>query len=247
MLLAVTDGCGGDGGDQSDASLLEDTPWVLVSGAGIELPGDVSPSATFSDGRMAGSTGCNRYSATYVLDGDRLHLDPAIATRMACLPPLDALESSYLTALDNVERWEVDDEILTLSDGDGNEVLRFEAADLVGSWQATGLLQGDAFKSIIVGSKITATFAEDGTLTGSAGCNRYQSRYVVDRGAEVTIELPLATKSYCATPKGVMKQEQTFLRLLPRAFTFHVDGKTLELTDADGKRLVAFVRQVGRE
>src|SRR5262245_47359390 len=92
VLLAATNGCGGGGGDggKSDASLLEDTPWVLVSGDGIELPDGASPSATFSEGRMAGSTGCNRYSAPYTLDGDRLELGAAITTKIACLPPLDS-------------------------------------------------------------------------------------------------------------------------------------------------------------
>ena len=247
MLLAVATGCGGGGGgDDSTASpsLLEDTFWVLVSGEGIEIPKGVSPSATFFEGRMAGSTGCNRYRAPYSVDGDKLQLEAAVSTKMACLPALDALERSYIDALDRVERWRVDGEALSLGDGDGNEVLRFQkSAGPAGSWRATGILEGDAFKSLVAGTEITATFGEDGTLTGSAGCNRYQSRYVVDRGQELTIELPLATKSYCAAPKGVMIQEQTFLALLSRALRFHVDGRMLVLTDGVGKRLVDFERK----
>ena len=247
MLLAVAAGCGGGdgGGDDSTASPspLEDASWMLVSGEGIEIPRGGSPSATFAGGVMGGSTGCNRYSAPYSVDGDKLQLDAAVSTKMACPPALDALERSYLAALDRVERWQVEDEVLSLSDGDGNELLRFQkAAGPIGSWRATGLLEGDAFKSLVAGTEITATFGEDGTLTGSAGCNRYQSRYVVDRGQELTIELPLATKSYCATPKGVMKQEQSYLTLLPSVVKFQLDGRTLELTDADGKRLVHFER-----
>jgi heat shock protein HslJ len=246
-LLAVAAGCGGDGGGDdstASASLLEDTSWMLVSGEGVEIPKGVSPSATFAGGSMAGSTGCNRYSAPYAVDGDKLQLDAAISTKMACPPALDALERSYLAALDRVERWQVEDEVLSLSDGDGNELLRFQkTAGPVGSWRATGILEGDAFKSLVAGTEITATFGEDGTLTGSAGCNSYQSRYVVDRGRELTIELPLSTRSYCAMPKGVMKQEQSFLSLLPEAFRFQVDGRMLELTDADGKRLVDFERK----
>ena len=193
---------------------------------------------------MAGSTGCNRYSAPYSVDGDELQLDAAVSTRMACPPALDALERSYLAALERVERWQVEREILSLSDGDGNELLRFrKIAGPVGSWRATGILEGDAFKSLVAGTEITATFGGDGTLNGSAGCNRYQSRYIVDPGRKLTIEVPLATKSYCATPKGVMKQEQSFLTLLPRAFRFQVDGGMLELTNADGKRLVDFERR----
>jgi heat shock protein HslJ len=114
-------------------------------------------------------------------------------------------------------------------------------ASPVGSWRATGLLQGDGFTTRIAGTEITATFGDDGALTGSAGCNRYQSRYTVD-GGELTIEEPVATKRYCATPDGVMVQEQSFLSLLPSAARFEVAGRTLELTDADGKRLVELER-----
>ena len=217
---------------------------MLVSGEGVEIPKGVSPSATFVRGSMAGSTGCNRYSAPYSVDGDKLRMDAIVSTKMACPPALDALERSYLAALDRVERWQVEGDVLSLSDGDGNELLRFQkTGGPVGSWRATGILEGGAFKSLVAGTEITATFGGDGTLNGSAGCNRYQSRYIVDRGWELTIELPLATKSYCATPKGVMKQEQSFLTLLPRAFRFQVDGRMLELTDADGKRLVHFERR----
>ena len=248
MLLAIATGCGGgDGGDDSTASpsLLEDTSWMLVSGGGIEIPKGVSPSATFARGLMAGSTGCiNRYSAPYSVDGDKLQLEAAVSTKLACLPALDALEHSYLAALDRVERWQVEDEALSLSDGDGNELLRFQkSAGPVGSWRATGILEVDAVKSLVAGTEITATFGEDGTLSGSAGCNRYQSRYVVDRGQELTIELPLATKSHCATPKGVMEQELSFLALLSSAFRFKVDGRMLVLTNGVGKRLVDFERK----
>jgi heat shock protein HslJ len=44
---------------------------------------------------------------------------------MACPPPLDALERAYLDALASVARWHVADEMLSLADADGNELLRF--------------------------------------------------------------------------------------------------------------------------
>lgn len=220
-------------------SPLEDTPWVLVSGSNVEIPDDVWPSAVFQEGRVAGSTGCNRFGAPYTADGDKIDLGAAFSTKMACAPPLDALERSYLAALHNVERWHVDDNVLSLSDGGGNELLRYHVGSPVGTWHATGLLQGDAFTSLVAGTEITATFGKDGALAGSGGCNSYHSRYTVDR-ATLTIDPPGATRKLCGSPEGVMEQEQAYLSLLPSVTGFNLGGHTLELTAVDGTALVQF-------
>jgi hypothetical protein len=41
----------------------------------------------------------------------------------------------------------------------------------------------------------------------------------------------------------VDRQEQSFLTLFPSVVKFQLDGRTLELTDADGERLVDFERK----
>ena len=43
-----------------------------------------------------------------------------------------------------------------LSDGDGEELLRFEVASIVGEWTVTGVNTGDAVVSPIVGTELTA-------------------------------------------------------------------------------------------
>jgi heat shock protein HslJ len=106
---------------------LEQTNWTLESASGFELPAGASASATFADGRIAGSTGCNRLTAACTFDGDRLELGPIASTRMACAPPLMALEQAYLDALGRVARWRIDDRALSLRDEHGAELLRFAA------------------------------------------------------------------------------------------------------------------------
>jgi heat shock protein HslJ len=239
LLLVVADGCGGNG--KTATSKLEDTPWVLVSGRNIDVPNGVWPSAVFREGRAAGSTGCNRFGAPYTLDGDKIELGEAFATKMSCGPQLDDLERSYFSALHKVERWHVDDDVLSLSDADGNELLRYHVAIPVGEWHATGLLQGDAFTSLAAGTEISATFGKDGTLAGSGGCNRYHSHYTVDR-ATLTIDPPAATRKSCGAPEGVMEQEQAYLSLLDSVAGFDLAGRTLELSSADGTALVQFAR-----
>ncbi len=108
---------------------LATTAWVLESAPGIDLPAGGSASATFADGRVSGSTGCNRFTAAYTLEGDQLELGMIASTRMACAPPLLALEQAYVAALGRVARWRIEGEDLTLSDAQGNELLRFAPGD----------------------------------------------------------------------------------------------------------------------
>jgi heat shock protein HslJ len=240
LLIGLAVGCGDDGG--ADASQLEDTPWVLTSGSGITLPASVAPSALFSAGEVSGSTGCNQYSGPYELDGDSLDVGTLTQTLIACVPPRDAIETAYVRALGQVASWSVEGNELMLSDGDSEEVLRYAAGSIVADWNVTGILSGDAFSSPIAGTEVTATFAEDGKLTGSAGCNNYTTSYTTER-ATIEIEPAAATKKFCPEPQGVMDQEAAFLSALADAASYRVDGATADLLNAEGQRLVGFERR----
>lgn len=236
--------CGGDdgGGRSADAALLEGQPLVLVSG--VDLPQDaavVRPSATFENETVSGSTGCNRYTAGFTIDGNALGIGEIATTRMACAPPADAIERAYLAAFGQVAGWRTEDDEFVLVDADEAELLRYERATPLGSWQVTGLLSGDAFASPIAGTELTATFADEGRLSGSSGCNPYRGTYTTDKGAIEIADLAGERKA-CPEPTGVMEQEATYLDLLASVAAFRVDGAALELLDVDRKRLVAFTR-----
>jgi heat shock protein HslJ len=245
LVPGLLTACAGDDGGSSssaDAALLEGQPLVLVSG--IALPQDVAvarPSATFENETVAGSTGCNRYTAGYTIDGDSLAIGEIATVRMACAPPADAIERAYLAAFGQVTGWRTEDEELVLVGDDDAELLRYERATPVGSWQVTGLVSGDAFTSPLGGTELTAMFGEDGMLSGSSGCNTYTSEYTTDKGA-IEIAAVAGTKKACAEPAGVMEQEATYLTLLPTAVKFRFDGRALELLNVDDKRLVSFTR-----
>ena len=78
VVLTTLAGCGGGGGGEDEAPVdpatLESTPWLLASGIDVEGWEAVAPSATFERGRVAGSTGCNRFGGAYTVDGDALEL-----------------------------------------------------------------------------------------------------------------------------------------------------------------------------
>jgi heat shock protein HslJ len=129
LLVGLAVGCGGDDGGGANTASFEGQPWVLVSG--IPLPQDVAikwPTATFENGMVSGSTGCNQYTGRYTTnpDADVLELGELATTRMACAPPADTIERSYLDSLGKVAKWFMDDEEFVLADAEDAELLRYK-------------------------------------------------------------------------------------------------------------------------
>ena len=239
LLAVLAAGCGG--GSSGDPADIENKPWQLTSATGLTIPDGVVPSAAFSNGNVFGTAGCNTYRASYTLDGDSLEIGEPAGTLIGCPPPVDEFERAYLDALDQIATWELDGEELVLSDADGNEVLRYEVASITGNWTVTGVNTGDAVVSPIVGTELTAMFADDGSLTGSAGCNSYTTSYTADAG-DIEIEPAASTKKLCPEPAGIMEQEAAYLAALGAAATYGFNGPTMGVSDSEGKKLVTFTR-----
>jgi len=239
LALGQAAGCGGAGGDDDEAESFVGVP---VVSSGVDLAGrDAVPSATFTHDTVAGSTGCNRFTAPYTLDGEAMEIGTIATTRMACPPPADAVERAHLTALGRVAAWHLDGSDLVLAGDDHYEVLRYEEASPVGDWKVTAFLTGDAVTSPLPGTTITANFADGGTQTGSSGCNAYQTSFTLGRGS-IEIAPPASTESACAAPEGVIDQEASCLAALPTAVGYRVDGGVLALLSAEGTSVVSYSR-----
>jgi heat shock protein HslJ len=105
----------------SSAELAE-TRWVLVElgGEPVEQAGERAPHLALdqAESRAYGSGGCNRFTGSFELSGDELKFGPIVATRMACSDPVMGVEAAFFDSLASVTRYEVNGEILGLSDGD---------------------------------------------------------------------------------------------------------------------------------
>ena len=239
LVAGFAAGCGSDTGTSgADPSALEGTPWVLAEGADA-APKGVAQSIRFDAGKVSGSTGCNRFTSSYTLDGSALKIGMIATTLIGCPPPLATAEKAYLAALAKVAAWKTDADGLVLSDAAGAQLLRYTAASITGDWEVTAFLRGNGFSTPVAGTKLTATFAADGTLSGSGGCNRYTAKYTADAG-KLTITAPASTKKLCPEPADVMAQEAAFLTVLPTATGYEVAGTSLDLLRADGTRAVSF-------
>lgn len=72
----------------------------------------------------------------------------------------------------------------------------------------------------------TITFAEDGTVSGNAGCNRFTGTYTTD-GSDISIGPLAATLMACE--ENVMNAEATFLVRLQAAVSYKATKKTLKV------------------
>lgn len=110
---------------------LNDLEWRLVSfGEHDPLPQDVEITAAFTDGRVSGSGGCNRYNAEYVVTGAGIEISEIMGTRMACPEPAASLETEYFGALVEAELFVLDGDRLTIKSRAG-DVLTYEASGVV--------------------------------------------------------------------------------------------------------------------
>jgi heat shock protein HslJ len=73
-----------------------------------DFSGEVGKAARFlqfrSDGKVGGSTGCNRFAGTYSQDGFVVNIGTLATTRRACLPEAMKREQQFLALLSKVRR-----------------------------------------------------------------------------------------------------------------------------------------------
>jgi len=98
--------------------------WSLVELGGEKpaLPEGASvPSLRFDAAarRVSGTSGCNNFAGSYTQSGPALRFSLLATTRMACAPPLDALEARFLDALNRTTGFKVEGNLLELRDGRG--------------------------------------------------------------------------------------------------------------------------------
>jgi heat shock protein HslJ len=238
---------------------LDGTTWALVSyrGSGGEmvevLPGS-EVSAVFQDGHLGGSAGCNSYFGQYTTQGAKTSIEVGGSTMMFCAPQevMDQ-ESAYLAALGQAGFYLVKGDELEIADASGKPLLSYavqQPTPLVGTnWQLTGYNNGKGgFSSAIFGTEITAFFGEDGTLSGSAGCNDYNTAYEISgppdaASGSISIGMVATTQMMCGQPEGIMDQERAYLVALQSVTSYEIEGERLTMYDHQGTRMLAFMVQ----
>lgn len=228
------------------AGSIVGTTWLL-STLGGEAPSEGSTVTVHfaDDGALFGSGGCNRFAGTYEIDGSALTVGDALpSTMMACDEAVMEQESAFFAALVDAREFAVADDSLTLSDEAGAELATFTAQsqDLADTtWTITSYNAGSAAVSLLEGTEADLAFADDGTISGTGGCNRLLGSYTAGDGT-ISFGTIATTQMACEAPVGLMDQEAAIVAALESAATFSVEGDTLEMRTADDAIAVQFTR-----
>ncbi len=74
----------GCGGAILSPQTLEGTDWTIIRVREMDALSDRPANIAFSNGRISGTSGCNRFSGPYDVNTTALTLGPVAATKMAC-------------------------------------------------------------------------------------------------------------------------------------------------------------------
>lgn len=105
---------------ESILQYISDNSWKLIMLNGVSQDyGDASIAFDFTEHRISGSTGCNRYFGGFKLESDFISFNQMGVTRMACDAETNKIENAFLKAIsDKNLRFKVADQTLNLYDGD---------------------------------------------------------------------------------------------------------------------------------
>ena len=185
-----------------------------------------------ADGTAAIGADCNRVTATYTTDGQRITITPGISTAAACPP--DSQADPFVQQLSNAAVFFFQGGELFIDQAADAGTMRF-ATNIVAPAPESGS-GGDvvtvsnlpfrvvsfgpagAERTVIDGREITAVFDEaGGTVSGNSGCNSYSGPMNTAEGA---FALGPFASTMMACEQSIMDQEAAYLAALAAATGF---------------------------
>lgn len=105
---------------------------------------------------------------------------------------------------------------------------------------SAGALAGTSWQlnAPVADTSPTLGFADDGTLAGSTGCNRFNGTWTQD-GSSLTITVGAMTQMACVSPEATA-QEDRIITGLPNVVGADQTDTTLALIDGDGNRVLTY-------
>lgn len=248
VLILVATACAEIERTVSGARAL-DGDWILTSGRDGDGGFELSPRSKITlalDGEsLAGVAACNEHGGAVDVDDNQINADPMNVTAMHCSGDrVMELEARYLDALEAVETYDLEDDVLTLSGPETEltyeQVPPVANAPLTGiDWRLESLLHG-------VGMEGTAsspqpahiTFGGDGTFEGTTGCREISGRWEDKSDRIETSEIELGA-GRCRGLKA--EQDEHLVSVLEAGFTVEIEENTMTLSWDEGERGLYYV------
>ena len=209
-----------------------DSPTPAVEGTNAGL--------TFNeDGMVSGTSGCNGLGGDYTIEGDQIKFGEFVSTLMACDDPIMKQEEAAHKVLTGAASYKIEGDRLTITNNDN--VLIFtrgsfspdqpsEPVSLTGTWKLTSYGTMETVSSALADVEANLIFNDDGTVTGTSGCNEFGGKLAVE-GEQITFQEIVSTLKLCDTP--LMGQEEAIQQVLSETTTYKIEGNTLTITNHD--------------
>ena len=242
MISLAISACSSQVTQKSSASLIG--AWKLTAYGAADAPTPavegVEAGLTFNDdGTITGSSGCNGLGGDYTVEGDQITFGEFVSTLMACDDPIMAQEEAAHKVMTGTATYKIEGDTLTITKNDMVLVLTKSTgsadeptapASLTGAWKLTSFGTRDTLSSALSDVEANLTFNEDGTITGTSGCNELGGDYTV-AGDQITFNEIVSTLKLCDTP--LMEQEEAMQQVLTETATYQIDAITLTITNQD--------------
>jgi heat shock protein HslJ len=126
-LVGFASACGGSQGRATASRSLEGTEWALIAYRKTSPIEGTEITATFKDGQVSGSAGCNSYFGSYDASGADISFGVIAQTEMACMDPEGVMdqETEYLGYLAQAQTYRFEGDRLLIY-WDDHEALTFE-------------------------------------------------------------------------------------------------------------------------
>lgn len=233
---------------KKDPATITGNPWVVtqvLTSEGLKpiAPGKLPVVNFGTDGRVAGNSTINLFSAPYTMDGSSVRMGPVVRTRWTGLQTELLQDQLVLSALGAMASFAVRDGVLELSNSSNQVVMTLSAAhepDLVGqNWRCLSFTsESSGTIPVIETSAIGAGFSPIGGLAGTAGVNSYEASYTVS-GSEMTIT-GVKWVSEMAGSEPLMAQEKQYVEAIARTASYKIQGFHLTLFDSSDATVAVF-------
>ena len=105
-----------------------------------------------------------------------------------------------------------------------------QSSSLQGTWKLTQYGSPESMIPAVEDADATLNFADDGTVSGSGGCNSLGGEYEV-KGSEITFGPITSTLMGCEEPR--MTQESFVTQVLTGTAQYEIEDDTLTITNND--------------
>lgn len=186
-----------------------------------------------TDSKVSGSAACNRFFGSFNKSGKTLTFNPLASTKMFCDEASNNLETEFLSSLEKVNKFKVENHTLLLMN-ENNVIAKFTEShsvpdELVGKWELfyiTG--RRIAFQGLYPEKKPTITFQKDSDrFAANTSCNSMSGSYNGKKGEKLFNPGPM---TMMACPG---EGEQAFLEQFNKVDRYLVSGDTLTFFNKD--------------